>query len=104
VELLVVIAIIAILAAMMMEPLANTKESGRRIVCMNNLRQIGLSLHAYAGDNNAWLPTPPTSEFGSAPNGDMDFGVRSPPLSCSWGWSCIPKPIVVLSKIDVVSQ
>ena len=56
IELLVVIAIIAILAGMLLPVLGKAKESGRRITCINNLRQLGLSLVMYAGDNDDLHP------------------------------------------------
>jgi len=56
IELLVVIAIIAILAALLLPALGAAKESGRRIQCLNNLRQLGLSLKMYAGDNSDLYP------------------------------------------------
>ena len=56
IELLVVIAIIAILAAMLLPALARAKESGRRIACLNNLRQLSLAAQIYVGDNQGCYP------------------------------------------------
>lgn len=56
IELLVVIAIIAVLAAMLMPALRTARESGIRVVCVNNLRQIGIAMLGYMTDNRGWLP------------------------------------------------
>ena len=56
IELLVVIAIIAILAAMLLPVLGRAKESGRRISCLNNLKQLSLAAQIYVGDNQGAYP------------------------------------------------
>ncbi|MBI4023835.1 MAG: type II secretion system protein [Verrucomicrobia bacterium] len=56
IELLVVIAILSILVALLSPALSTAREKARQISCMNNLRQLGLMLMQYAGDNDGYSP------------------------------------------------
>src|SRR5438093_6895020 len=56
IELLVVIAIIAILAGMLLPALGRAKEAGRRISCVNNLRQLSLAVVLYADEHEGLHP------------------------------------------------
>ncbi len=56
IELLVVIAIIAILAGLLLPALSRAKESGRRVACGSNLRQLDLAASLYTTDHNGSFP------------------------------------------------
>jgi prepilin-type N-terminal cleavage/methylation domain-containing protein/prepilin-type processing-associated H-X9-DG protein len=55
-ELLVVVAVIGILAALLMPALARAKGKANSISCLNNIRQLGLSLTLYASDHDGHFP------------------------------------------------
>jgi len=56
IELLIVIAIIVILIALLLPALSQAKRTAKEVVCMGNLKQVGLGLSLYAGDNNMDYP------------------------------------------------
>jgi prepilin-type N-terminal cleavage/methylation domain-containing protein/prepilin-type processing-associated H-X9-DG protein len=56
IELLVVISIIAVLLSILMPALGIVREQGRRMVCAQNEKNMGLGLFVYANDNDGKLP------------------------------------------------
>lgn len=56
IELLVVIAIIAILAAFLLPALSRAKQKGQQAVCLDHLKQIGLTFLMYLGDHDDHFP------------------------------------------------
>lgn len=74
IELLVVIAIIGILAAMLLPALARAKEQGKRISCLNNLKQLSLASQMYVSDSQGTYPP----RFGVSPKTGAYYPDRWP--------------------------
>ena len=92
IELLTVIAIIGILAAILIPVVSSVREQARRSQCMSNMRQIGLAILLYEGDNGR-LPGPIFRRIarpvGTSPDTrelnwifDDYVGARSPVWNC----------------------
>lgn len=85
IELLVVIAIIAVLISVLLPALKMARETGKRVKCMSNMKQIGVGQIMYMEDNGPrvpWIKRHPGASWTSqfvwggfiAPNPDPYFG------------------------------
>lgn len=89
IELLVVIAIIALLISLLLPALSKAKEEGNRVVCMNNMRQIGTGMFLYL-ENNDNLPW--TYIHGGTPTAPTYWPGTSFISSYTWGGMKAPNP------------
>ncbi|GAC1450036.1 MAG: DUF1559 domain-containing protein [Isosphaeraceae bacterium] len=85
IELLVVIAIIAVLIALLLPAVQAAREAARRAQCINNLKQIALSIHNYHDQNNS-LP-PLVQNVSNSAWG----GVYFDPWPLNWSASTLPQ-------------
>ncbi len=90
IELLVIVVIVAILVALLIPSLKNARESAKSASCMNNLRQISVSLHLFAQDNQEHFPPvyywwKELGNGGYAGAGQMHGGLTTSNPAGSWG-------------------
>lgn len=68
VELLVVMGIVAVLAALVLLAISRAKSSAQRIVCVNNLRQLGTALQQFVADHHVYPLDVNPDKAGSFPD------------------------------------
>jgi prepilin-type N-terminal cleavage/methylation domain-containing protein len=72
VELLVAIAVIGILIALLLPAVQAAREAGRRVQCMNNLKQLGLAAQSFHDSKQGLPPSRVADEY------------------TSWAWQLLP--------------
>jgi general secretion pathway protein G len=56
IELIVVISLVSLLTAVLMPALAMTRQRGKSLLCLSNLRQLSIAAHVYADNNDGYYP------------------------------------------------
>jgi type II secretory pathway pseudopilin PulG len=98
-DLLAVIVTLAILALLGWSALARSDDNGTRMVCMSNLRQMGMAMNMYAGDNRGYLAYPnyDGGHSASAPQGWLYSMNPNQGLPTNYPSGAIPNPYSTVS-------
>ena len=90
IELLIVMAVIAILASLLLPTLSRAKERAKTVACINNLKQIGIGIQLYVGDNNRYPPDMATNSVGHLVRFAGVIGGPTGKLAGSPGYEILP--------------
>jgi prepilin-type N-terminal cleavage/methylation domain-containing protein/prepilin-type processing-associated H-X9-DG protein len=100
VELLVVIAIIGVLVGLLLPAVQSAREAARRMHCTNNLKQVGLALHAFHGVKRHFPPA-----FASTTaSGSINWRTPLPPSDFEPGWSFFASILPFLEHASLFDQ
>ncbi len=81
IELLLVVAIVGVLVGLLLPALQMGRESANRVVCANNLKQLGLALHSYHNRQGSFPP-------GYICRRQPDPNITAP----GWSWAALLLP------------
>lgn len=66
IELLVVVAVIGVLCSLLLPALARSRELGKRMVCLNNHKQVGMGFSFYTSSYKETLPFTHNRSYGAS--------------------------------------
>ena len=95
IELLVAIGVIGLLISFLLVAVQGAREAAARVACQNNLRQIGLGLHAYH-DRTGQLPPQPIRNGLYDPNSTLSWmGLILPDVDQAGLWAATTRAYAV---------